>query len=318
MIGSEPLPRAGTRVPWVGLIALVIAIILPHLIYPVLAADILAWGLFAVAFDLLLGYAGLLSFGHAAFWGTSAYTTAYVLSHANVPVPVALVAGVLAALAVGLPISLLAIRRLGTYFAMTTLAFAQLVFFVAVQWTDVTGGENGVQGVPRPNLLGLDFSDALSKYYFVLIVAALGFALAWRTVHSPFGQVLRAIRDNETRARSVGYDTRRFKLIAMLISTGLAGLGGGLYAVNHGTVALEVVQQTTSGSVVMMTILGGIGTLWGPLIGAGITLLLRDYLASTPGATGIVTGAVFVASVLLFRRGVVGTVLERLKLERFK
>ena len=310
---SPDSPRAKLHIPWFGLAALAAALVLPHFIYPVLAADILAWGLFAVAFDLMLGYAGLLSFGHAAFWGVSAYATAYGLSAFKLPVPLALLGGVAAALLIGLPISLLAIRRLGTYFAMTTLAFAQMVFFVAVQWTDVTGGENGVQGVPRPSLLGLEFENSLSTYYFVLLVAALGFAVAWRAVHSPFGQVLRAIRDNETRAKSVGYDTRQFKLTAMLISTGLAGLAGGLYTVNHGAVGLEVVQQTTSGSVVMMTILGGIGTLWGPVIGAGITLLLRDYLASTPGATGIVTGAVFVVVVLLFRRGVVGTILERLR-----
>ena len=313
MTGATLRARAGLRVPWLSLIGLGAALIMPHLLYPVLAADILAWGLFAVSFDLLLGFAGLLSFGHAAFWGVSAYATSYILTRWGVPVPVALLGAVLSALVVGLPISLLSIRRLGTYFAMTTLAFAQMVYFLALQWTEVTGGENGVQGIPRPSFLGLDLQNPLQNYYFILLIAALGFGLAWRAVHSPFGQVLRGIRDNETRMKSLGYDTSRFKLVAMLISSGLAGLGGGLYAVNHGAVALEVVHQSTSGLVVMMTILGGIGTLWGPIVGAGLTLLLRDFLASTPGATGIVTGAVFIAAVLLFRRGVVGTLLERFR-----
>ncbi len=199
--------RAKLRVPWLGLSGLLVALVLPHLLYPVLAADMLAWGLFAVSFDLLLGFAGLLSFGHAAFWGVSAYATSYFLTHWGLPVPLALIGSVLAALLVGLPISLLSIRRLGTYFAMTTLAFAQMVYFVALQWTDVTGGENGVQGLPRGSVLGLDLQNPLQNYYFILAVAALGFLLAWRAVHSPFGQVLRGIRDNETRMKSLGYDT---------------------------------------------------------------------------------------------------------------
>lgn len=305
-----PLPRAG-RLPWLGLAGLAAALALPYLVYPVVAADILAWGLFAVGFNILLGYAGLLSFGHAAFWGSSAYATGYLTTALGWPLPAAVLAGTLVALALAVPISWLSIRRQGIYFSMITLAFAQMVYFLALQLTGVTGGENGIQGIPRPSAPGLDLSSPNGTYYVVLAVALVGFGFAWRTVHSPFGRTLLAIRDNEVRARSVGYDTPRFKRTAMLISAGLAGLGGALYAVNHGVVALEVVHWTTSGLVVMMTILGGIGTLWGPIAGVAVVLLLRDALSSNPGATGVVTGLVFITTVLLFRRGIVGTILAR-------
>lgn len=282
---------------------------LPHLIYPVLALDILAWGLFAVAFDLLFGFAGLLSFGHAAFWGASSYTTAYLLGHGQ-SVPVALLGGTLAALLIALPIGFLSVRSVGIYFSMITLAFAQMLSFLALQWTDFSGGENGVQGLARPNLLGLDFSNNLHRYYFALFVFALGFLLAYRTVRSPFGKVLTAVRDNETRARSVGYAPARFKLEAFLISAALSGLAGALFVFGHGVVSLDVVSWRTSGEVVMMTLLGGSGTLFGPLIGAAIVLVLQDALTTANLPVGIVTGLVFVLVVLFFRRGVVGTLLS--------
>ncbi|WP_027483360.1 branched-chain amino acid ABC transporter permease [Deinococcus pimensis] len=295
--------------------AALILLILPHVVYPVLALDILAFGLFAVAFDLMFGFAGLLSFGHAAFWGTSAYTTAWLLGHGQ-SVPVALLGGTLTALVVAVPVGFLSVRSIGIYFSMITLAFAQMLSFLALQWTDVTGGENGLQGLARPGLLGLDFTNSMHRYYFALVVFALGCCAAYRVVRSPFGKTLVAVRDNETRARSVGYSPTRFKLTAFLISAALSGLAGSLFVFGHGVVSLEVVNWRTSGEVVMMTLLGGTGTLFGPVAGAAIVLLLRDVLTTASLPVGVVTGLVFVLAVLFFRRGVVGTLQGFLKARR--
>ncbi|MFC4638641.1 branched-chain amino acid ABC transporter permease [Deinococcus hohokamensis] len=300
-----------TRAAWLIGLGLLL-LVLPKLIYPVLALDILAWGLFAVAFDLLFGFSGLLSFGHAAFWGSSAYVTAYLLSHGQA-VPVAMLGGTLTALALAVPIAYLSVRSAGIYFSMITLAFAQMLSFLALQWTDVTGGENGLQGIARPSLLGLDFSNSTTRYYFCLVVFALGFYVAYRTVRSPFGQAQQAVRDSEQRAQSVGYNPQRFKFTAFLISATLAGLAGSMYTFGHGVVSLEVVNWRTSGEVVMMTLLGGTTTLFGPVIGAGLVLLLRDILTTANLPVGIVTGLVFVLVVLFFRRGVVGTVQHWLR-----
>ncbi|ALW87819.1 branched-chain amino acid ABC transporter permease [Deinococcus actinosclerus] len=304
-VGATRDPARVTRAAWlIGLGVLLLA--LPHLIYPVLALDILAWGLFAVAFDLLFGFSGLLSFGHAAFWGTSAYLTAFLLGHGQ-SVPVAIAGGTLGALALAVPVAFLSVRSSGIYFSMITLAFAQMVSFLALQWTDLTGGENGLQGFARPSLLGLDFSDAQLRYYVCLVLFALGFGVAYRAVRSPFGQAQQAVRDSEQRAQSVGYNPARFKFTAFLLSAGLAGLAGAMYTFGHGVVSLEVVNWRTSGEVVMMTLLGGTTTLFGPVIGAGLVLLLRDVLTTANLPVGIVTGVVFVLVVLFFRRGVVGT-----------
>ncbi|WP_309571919.1 branched-chain amino acid ABC transporter permease [Deinococcus sp.] len=308
------IPRAATptdrerttRAVWLAGLGLLL-LILPKLIYPVLALDILAWGLFAVAFDLLFGFSGLLSFGHAAFWGSSAYVTASLLSHGQ-SVPVALLGGTLSALALAVPVAFLSVRSSGIYFSMITLAFAQMISFLALQWTDLTGGENGLQGFDRPSVLGLDFSNSTTRYYVCLLLFAVGFAVAWRTVRSPFGRAQQAVRDNEPRAQSIGYDPQRFKFTAFLISATLAGLAGSMYTFGHGVVSLEVVNWRTSGEVVMMTLLGGTTTLVGPVIGAGLVLLLRDQLTTANLPVGIVTGIVFVLVVLFFRRGVVGTV----------
>lgn len=300
-----------TRAAWMIGLGLLL-LILPRLIYPVLALDILAWGLFAVAFDLLFGFAGMLSFGHAAFWGSSAYTTAYLLGHGQ-SVPVAMLGGTLVALALAVPIAYLSVRSAGIYFSMVTLAFAQMIAFLALQWTDVTGGENGLQGFARPNFLGLDFSNSLTRYYFCLAIFAIGFFIAYRTVRSPFGQALVAVRDNEQRAQSIGYNPTRFKFTAFLISAGLAGLAGSMGAFGHAAVSLDVVNWRTSGEVVMMTLLGGTTTLFGPVIGACLVLLLRDLLTTANQPVGIVTGLVFILVVLFFRRGVVGTVQHWLR-----
>jgi branched-chain amino acid transport system permease protein len=292
---------------------LLVAFGLPWALYPPVATDILCWGLFAVAFDLLLGHAGLLSFGHAAFWGSSAYVSGLIAIHGGLPFYVAVLGGAAAAALLALPIGFFAVRRSGIYFAMVTLAFAQMVYFIANQWGDVTGGENGLQGIPR-DLPGVDLSDPFVFYYAALPVVLLGLAAAWRIVHSPFGRVIAAVRDNSARARALGYATDRYKLVVFTVSAFLSGLAGGLYAVNHGFASLQEVYWTTSGKVVVMTVLGGIGTLWGGLLGAGAIVRLEDWL-STSGfeETGLVTGGVFIVVVLLFRRGVWGTLTHLLR-----
>ncbi|MET7418349.1 branched-chain amino acid ABC transporter permease [Dactylosporangium sp. NPDC005555] len=296
---------------WAGWLLLavgaLVALWLPNGLYPAVAVDMLCWALFAVAIDLLLGYGGLLSFGHAAFWGTSAYTAGLIAARAGVPFPVAVLGGALAAAALAVPIGYLAVKRSGIYFAMVTLAFAQMVYFVANEWSSVTGGENGLQSVPR-ELFGLDLSDPYYFYYAALPLAALGMLLAWRIVHSPFGRVLVAIRDNPARARALGYPAHRYKLLAFVLSAFVAGLGGGLFAVAHGFVSLDVVHWTTSGKGVVLVVLGGIGTLWGGVVGAALVVNLEDQL-SQAGFTliGLVTGGIFALVVLLFRRGLWGS-----------
>ena len=311
-VSEQHAAIAGAR-PWQRLVllgvGLLVALGLPWFVYPPVAMDIAAWALFAVALDLLLGYCGLLSFGHAAFWGGSAYVTGLIAIHLGVPFPVAVLGGALFAMVLAVPIGYLSVKRSGIYFAMVTLAFAQMLFFIANQASSLTGGENGLQGVPR-SFFGIEAveTDAFFFYYAALPIILLGMWAAWRIVHSPFGRVLVAIRDNAPRARALGYDVERYKLIAFVLSAGLSGLAGGVFALSHGFVALPELHWTTSGEVVLMTVLGGIGTLWGGVIGAGLIVMLADYLASSGfDGIGIVTGGVFVTVVLLFRRGIWGT-----------
>jgi branched-chain amino acid transport system permease protein len=246
----------------------------------------------------------MLSFGHAAFWGGGGYAAALLAKTYMLPFPIAAVGGVAVAMALALPIGYLAIRRRGIYFAMVTLAFAQMLFYVVNEWRDVTGGENGVQGVPKI-LPGLSVFRTIDFYYAALPLVFLGFFVAYRIVHSPFGQVLVSIRDNEPRAQALGYPTRRYRLIAFALSGGLAGLAGSLYAIGNSFASLDLLHWTTSGSAVLMTVLGGMGTLWGGAIGAAIVLLLEDSLTSVTDAPGVVTGAILIAIVLGFRRGLV-------------
>ncbi len=289
---------------------------LPWMIYPPVALDIMAWALFAMALDLLLGFTGLLSFGHAAFWGGSAYATGVIAIRAGLPFPVAVLGGALFAVALALPIGWLSVRRTGIYFAMVTLAFAQMVYFIANQWRSVTGGEDGLQGIPR-ELGSLDLSDPFYFYYAALPILLLGMALAWRIVHSPFGHVLQGIRDNPARARALGYPIARYQLRVFVLSAFLAGLAGGVYAVGHGFASLQEVYWTTSGKVVVMSILGGIGTLWGPTLGAAIIIRLEDFLATAGfDAIDAITGMIFVLVVLLFRRGLWGTAAHLLRARR--
>lgn len=307
---EEPVLKRGS---WLNrlrlLIALIVLVALPWYVYPPVAFDILVWGLFAISVDVLLGYTGLLSFGHAAYWGSSAYATGLVAINTGVPFPLAVLGGMLVAMAIAVPVGWLSVRRTGIYFAMVTLAFAQMVYFFANQWRDVTGGENGLQGIPRAFFgLSLVESDSFYFYYVGLAFVLIGAVAAWRVVNSPFGRVLVAIRDNPARARALGYNVDRFKLGAFVISAALAGLAGGLFAISHGFASLQELDWRTSGKVVLITVLGGIGTLWGGPIGAAIVVLLEDRLATSGfEGVGIITGSIFVVVVLLFRRGVWGT-----------
>jgi branched-chain amino acid transport system permease protein len=305
---ARPARRRGARTRLLGLVAGIgLALALPWLVYPPIAMDMACWALFAVSVDLLLGYTGLLSFGHAAFWGGAAYTAGLVAIHTGLPFPLAVLAGTLAAIVLAVPIGYLAVRRTGIYFAMVTLAFAQMLYFIANQWRSVTGGENGLQGVPR-TLGGVDLSDPFFFYYAGLPFILAGLAAAWRIVRSPFGRVLVGIRDNPARARALGYPVDRYKLLSFVLSAGLAGTAGALFAISHGFASLQEVYWTTSGKVVIMVVLGGIGTLWGSIVGAVLVVQLEDFL-STAGfdGIGIVTGTIFVLAVLLLRRGIWGS-----------
>jgi branched-chain amino acid transport system permease protein len=297
----------------VGLFALCVPLLG---IYPVFMMQLLCFGMFACAYNLLLGFGRMLSFGHAAFFGAAAYATAWlVTAHAWGP-GTAILAGVCAAALLGLVVGALAIRRQGIYFAMITLALAQLVYFVCLE-APFTGGENGLQGVPRGDLFGvLPLHSDRVLYYVVLAVFVAVFVFIRRVVHSPFGQVLKAIRDNEPRAISLGYEINRYKLLAFVLSATLAGLAGSLKALVFGFVTLSDVQQSTSGEVILMTLLGGTGTFSGPVVGAAIVVTLQQYLSDLVGGwvTAII-GAIFVACVLSFRRGIVGE-LEALRLRR--
>jgi branched-chain amino acid transport system permease protein len=295
-------------------LALLLAACLPLLgLYPVFMMQLLCFAMFACAFNLLLGFGRMLSFGHAAFFGFAAYATGWLVTAHGWGPGFAILAGVAAAALLGLGFGALAIRRQGIYFAMITLALAQLVYFVCLE-APFTGGENGLQGIPRGTLLGLlPLRSDVVMYYVVLAAFVAVFALIRRIVHSPFGQVLKAIRDNEPRAISLGYEINRYKLVAFVLSATLAGLAGSLKALVFGFVTLADVQQSTSGDAILMTLLGGTGTFLGPLLGAGIVVTLQQYLSDLVGGwvTAII-GAIFVACVLTFRRGIVGELAARL------
>ena len=291
-------------------IAIVLALAAPWVIYPTFLMKVLCFALFACAFNLLLGYAGLLSFGHAAFFGGSAYVCAGLAKHVGLTPELAILAGTAVAAALGGLFGWLSIRRSGIYLTMITLALAQLVFFVALQ-LPFTGGEDGLQGVPRGRLLGfIDLGDSHAMYYFVLAVFALGFWLIRRTVHSPYGQILKAIRENEPRAISLGYDVNRYKLLAFVLSAALAGTAGALKALVFQLASLTDVHWHMSGEVVLMTLLGGLGTLVGPAAGALVIVALENELADKVGPwVTVIMGSIFVACVLAFRRGLVGELL---------
>jgi branched-chain amino acid transport system permease protein len=320
LIGYGALFLAVALLPWLG-------------VYPIFVMKVMCYALFACAFNLLIGFTGLLSFGHAAFLGAAAYGAGHALKVWGFPAPLGLLFGTAAAAGVGLVFGLLAIRRSGIYLTMITLALAQMLFFFFLQ-APFTGGEDGLQSVPRGSFFGLDLTNDLSLYYVVLAIFLLGFWLIYRTVHSPFGQVLTSIRENEARATSLGYDVDRFKLVAFVLSAALAGLAGATKTLVLGFATLTDAVWTTSGLVVLMTLVGGMGTMIGPIIGALIIIALENKigdlgkaLAELSGiqwfnglgeSVSLVTGLIFIVCVLAFRRGVVGEIAHLLERRRSK
>jgi branched-chain amino acid transport system permease protein len=306
---------ASAPVPQAIVFAMMVAsfVVGPFVVYPVFLMKALCFALFACAFNLLIGYAGLLSFGHAAYLGSAGYVTAHAAKVWGWPPELAILLGTATAALLGLATGALAIRRQGIYFAMITLALAQMLFFFCLQ-APFTLGEDGIQAVPRGTLLGLlDLRHTLVMYYVVLAIFLGGFLLIYRTIHSPFGQVLKAVRENEPRALSLGYQADRYKLIAFVLSAALSGLAGGTKAIVFQLASLTDVHWTMSGEVVLMTLLGGLGTVFGPVVGAVIVIGLETYLAQLGAWVTVVQGIIFVLCVLAFRRGVVGELARLIK-----
>jgi len=294
------------RITYIALLA--VLLLAPLLgLYPVFVMKLLCFGLFACAFNLMLGFTGLLSFGHAAFFGSAAYVTGWFVKSQGWSPELAILAGVAASAFLGLVFGLVAIRRQGIYFAMITLALAQMIYFICVQ-APFTGGEDGLQGVPRGKLFGLlDLSSDTTMYYFVAAIFIGCFLGIGRIVTSPYGQVLKMIRENEPRAISLGYEVDKYKLLAFVLSAGLAGLAGSLKTLVMGFATLSDVHWTMSGEVILMSLLGGVGTFFGPVLGAGIVIALQNLLADKVGEwVTVIIGAIFVICVLAFRKGVVG------------
>jgi branched-chain amino acid transport system permease protein len=303
---SASSANRAARVAWFVVLALLI--VAPFVgVYPIFMMKALCFAIFACAFNLMLGFTGLLSFGHAAFLGSAAYATGWLVRSAGWSPELGLLAGTAVAGAIGLVVGLIAIRRQGIYFAMITLAMAQMVYFVCLQ-APFTGGEDGLQGVPRRALLGLlPLTNDLTMYYFVLVVFVAVFGFIHRIVHSPYGQVLKAIRENEPRAVSLGYDVDRYKLLAFVLSSALAGLAGSLKTLVLGFATLSDVHWSMSGEVVLMTLLGGMGTFAGPVLGAVTIVGLQDLLSDRVGSwVTVIIGVIFVVCVIAFRRGFVG------------
>ncbi len=291
----------------------IVGLIAPAVVYPIFLMKALCFALFASAFNLLLGFTGLLSFGHAMFLGTAGYITGHTVKVMGFPTELGILAGVLASTVLGYLVGSLAIRRQGIYFAMITLAFSQMLYFIYLQ-APFTGGEDGLQGIPRQTFLGIvNLEDDTAMYYFTYGVVVLGFWLIYRTIHSPFGQVLKAIRENEPRALSLGYDVDKYKLLAFVISCALSGLAGSTKALVFKFETLTDVHWAMSGEVVLMTLLGGLGTILGPTVGAFIVITLQNQLSHLEGWVTVITGVIFVICVLAFRRGVVGEIAALLK-----
>ena len=304
---SSAMPASGRTMLLATAVMTVALVVAPVLgVYPVFLMKALCFALFACAFNLLIGFGGLLSFGHAMFLGSAGYVCAHAAKEWGWPPEFAILAGTFAAAVMGVVVGLLAIRRQGIYFAMITLALAQMVFFFCLQ-APFTHGEDGIQAVPRGKLFGLiDLSNTLVMYYVVLAIFLAAFLLIFRIVHSPFGQVLKAIRENEPRAISLGYDAEKYKLLAFILSATLAGLAGATKAIVFQLASLTDVHWTMSGEVVLMTLLGGMGTIFGPVVGAFTIIGLENYLAGFGSWVTVITGVIFVVCVLAFRRGIVG------------
>ncbi|MBC7664805.1 MAG: branched-chain amino acid ABC transporter permease [Caulobacter sp.] len=305
---AQGTQRAG-RITWI--VALLALIVAPFVgVYPIFIAQALCFAIFAMAFNLLLGYTGLLSFGHAAFFGGAAYVTAWLLQSQHLTPELALLGGMAAAAVAGIVVGLIAIRRQGIYFAMVTLALAYMLSFFFLE-APFTGGENGLQGIERGKLFGLiSLESDMALYWFVLAIFVAVFLLVLRIVHSPYGQVLKAIRENEPRAISLGYNIDRYKLLAFVLSASLAGLGGALKVLVLHLATLQDVRWEQSGEVILMTLLGGLGTFAGPVVGAFTVVGLQNYLSDTAGSwTIVIIGGIFVLCVVAFRKGFVGELL---------
>ncbi|MBK4734408.1 branched-chain amino acid ABC transporter permease [Noviherbaspirillum pedocola] len=308
-------------------IALIAAIVAPFFLYPVFLMKVLCFSLFACAFNLLIGYTGLLSFGHAAFLGGAGYLTGYLLRDMGLPVEVGILLGTAFAAAIGYVMGLLAIRRQGIYFTMITLALAQMLYFVFLQ-APFTGGEDGLQGIPRGRLFGfINLENDITMYFFVLVQLVAAFAMIVRIIHSPFGQVLKAVKENEPRAISLGYDVDKYKLLAFVLSAAMSGLAGSTKSVVLGFETLTDAHWAMSGLVVLMTLVGGLGTVVGPIVGAILIVSLEnklgdlgsflagltkiDWFNTLGDSVTIVTGFIFIVCVLAFRRGIVGEIMAR-------
>jgi len=300
------------RIAFVVIVAALI--VAPFFIYPLFLMQVLCFALFACAFNLLIGYVGLLSFGHALYFGWASYLSAYSAKAWGLPPELAILTGTLTAAVLGLVAGSLAIRRQGIYFAMITLALAQMMFFFALQ-AKFTGGEDGIQAVPRGKLFGLiDLSNQMTMYVLVVAIFLAGFLFIHRIIHSPFGEVLKAIRENEQRAISLGYKTDRYKLVAFVLSATLAGVAGSTKAIVLQLASLTDVNWPMSGEVVLMTLVGGLGTIFGPVIGSFVILTMQYKLSSLGEWVLVIQGAIFVTCVLLFRRGVVGEIAKVLRI----
>jgi len=297
-----------------GFLLLLLALFFPYIApYTALASEILIFALFSMAYDLVLGYAGMLSFGHAAFFGLGAYATGIVLIRVYPSVPLGLLTGVVTSSIAALITGFLSIRRRGIYFTMVTLAFAQMFYFIAFKWTSFTGGDDGLQSVPRPAIGPLHITSEKVLYYFILSFVLVSLFLAIRVVNSPFGKVVQAIKENRNRAMSIGYNPERYKLGMFVISGFFSGLAGGLYALLLNFVPLSSLHWTTSGEVVVMTIVGGMGSLFGPIIGSMLIILLRDIISNFTQSWSFIMGLLFMGSVVGFRGGIIGVLKERLK-----
>ncbi|KFB10002.1 branched-chain amino acid ABC transporter permease [Nitratireductor basaltis] len=315
---ATDLPREkGAGMPRHHLIIFVVLaaalLVAPFLLYPIFLMKVLCFALFASAFNLLLGYGGLLSFGHAAYFGMASYVSAHAAKVWGLPPELAILCGTAIAAVLGLVFGALAIRRQGIYFAMVTLAFAQMVYFFSLQ-APFTGGEDGIQAVPRGTLFGLfNLADPETLYFFVLAIFFFGILIIYRIIHSPFGQVLKAIRQNEPRAVSLGYRVNQYKLAVFVLSAALSGLAGATKAIVFQLASLTDVYWAMSGEVVLMTLLGGMGTVFGPMVGATIIVTMQNYLATLGDWVTIIQGLIFVVAVLLFREGVVGVLAKRFR-----
>jgi branched-chain amino acid transport system permease protein len=314
---NVPLPEtksAENLHRWIFIGLAVGLVVAPFVTYPFFLMKVLCFALFACAFNLLLGYGGLLSFGHAAYFGMASYVSAYTAKHWGVTPEVAILLGTAMAAALGFVFGALAIRRAGIYFAMITLALAQMVYFFSLQAPRFTGGEDGIQAVPRTRLFGvLNIADDRVLYYLVAAIFFGGLLLIYRIIHSPFGQVLKAIRDNEPRAISLGYRVNQYKLMVFVLSAGLAGLAGATKAIAVQLASLTDVHWSMSGEVVLMTLVGGMGTVFGPIVGALVIIAMQNYLAHLGAWVLVVQGMIFVICVLLFREGIVGVLGRWLK-----